>query len=334
MTMSNQHIDVIATTISGSIKDWSKVGRIVPLFAEHGWSDVNLVAVNSHSEAQRQTAQLVKEGSRIVISAGGSGTFNAVLEGIYEANVDMTQMRLGFLRKGSADLIGKVLQMPDEIEEAIDVFVHSIKNDRVIPCDILEAVPANAPERARRFVGYGGAELFGEIPRFTENRFMKYYKGVLSQLFGDKGPFAVGTGLTIAARFFRNLGRSGREWEILCDGRTITSGRFQSLIIVNGDLGKDLPFAKGAALGSGDFYLITIRDLGQFKLIGQLKKSWDASIMDYAQEYGFEKHLINDVLTMKTSDRGLFPLNVDGSILECNNQVTVRIVNQIQLLKR
>ena len=25
------HIDVIATTISGSIKDWSKVERIVPL---------------------------------------------------------------------------------------------------------------------------------------------------------------------------------------------------------------------------------------------------------------------------------------------------------------
>ena len=334
MTTSNQHIDVIATTISGSIADWGKIGRIVPLFAEHGWSDVNLVSVDTHAEARRQTAQLVKEGSRIVVSAGGSGTFNAVLEGIYDANIDMTQMRLGFLRKGSADLIGKVLQMPDEIEEAIAVFVNSIENDLVAPCDILEAVPANAPERARRFVGYGGAELFGEIPRFTENRFMKYYKGILSQLFGDKGPFAVGTGLTITARFFRNLARSRREWEICCDDKVITSGRFQSLIIVNGDLGKDMPYAKGVPLGSGDFYLCAIRDLGQFKLIGQLKKSWDASIMDHADQYGFESHRITGLLTMKASDNRLFPLNVDGSILECTNQVTIQIVNQIQLLKR
>jgi hypothetical protein len=32
----SQPIDVIATTISGSISDWSKVERIEPLFAEHG----------------------------------------------------------------------------------------------------------------------------------------------------------------------------------------------------------------------------------------------------------------------------------------------------------
>ena len=30
----SRHIDIIATTISGSIKDWGKVGRIVDLFKE------------------------------------------------------------------------------------------------------------------------------------------------------------------------------------------------------------------------------------------------------------------------------------------------------------
>ena len=34
--MNNQKIDVIATTISGSIKDWSKVKYIVPLFKKNG----------------------------------------------------------------------------------------------------------------------------------------------------------------------------------------------------------------------------------------------------------------------------------------------------------
>ena len=40
------YIEIIATTISGSIADWSKVKRIVPLFHEHGFTDVNLVEVS------------------------------------------------------------------------------------------------------------------------------------------------------------------------------------------------------------------------------------------------------------------------------------------------
>ncbi len=34
--MKNKRIDVIATTISGSIQDWGKVKHIVPLFDSHG----------------------------------------------------------------------------------------------------------------------------------------------------------------------------------------------------------------------------------------------------------------------------------------------------------
>ena len=68
-------VQVIATTISGSIKDWGKVEKIVPLFREHGRSDVTLQTVDSHREARERTRELVADGCRQVISAGGSGTF-------------------------------------------------------------------------------------------------------------------------------------------------------------------------------------------------------------------------------------------------------------------
>jgi len=103
----NPHIDVIATTISGSIKDWGKVKRIVPLFNEHGMTDVNLCTADTHAEARRKTAELVAAGGRIIISAGGSGTFNAVLEGCFDSGQDLKEVRIGFLRKGSADLIAR-----------------------------------------------------------------------------------------------------------------------------------------------------------------------------------------------------------------------------------
>lgn len=185
----SQAIDVIATTISGSISDWGKIKRIAPLFEGHGVRDVTVHALDSHSAARLKASELVRSGSRIVISAGGSGTFNAVVEGCHDANVALDDLRLGFLRKGSADLIGKVLKMPDDIEEAVHVFVRSIREDRFIPCDVIQASSACGTVKPRRFVGYGGAEIFGEIPYVTENRYMKYYKGILSQFFGDLGPF-------------------------------------------------------------------------------------------------------------------------------------------------
>ena len=65
-------IEVIATTISGSISDWKKVERIEPLFNEHGFDYLRLHVVDSHGEARGRARELLESGSRLLISAGGS----------------------------------------------------------------------------------------------------------------------------------------------------------------------------------------------------------------------------------------------------------------------
>jgi diacylglycerol kinase family enzyme len=292
-------IDVIATTISGSISDWSKVERIVPLFSERGEDDVEVHAVDSHEEARKKTCTVVGAGGRTVISAGGSGTFNAVLEGCIDSGVGLGNIRLGFLRKGSADLIGKTLHMPDEIEAAVDVFVGAIRNDRTVPCDIIEATSERGDAPVRHFVGYGGTEMFGEIPRYTENRFIKWYKGVLSQLFGDLGPFFVGTSLSVLGRLGRQLTGRRRNWTVSVDGEIAAEGCYQAMIIVNGDLGPNLPFAEGVPLGSGDFHLFTLRDQGALRVFGQLKHAWDASITKEPEKWGFERFHVTRELILR-----------------------------------
>lgn len=330
--LENRHIDVIATTISGSIKDWGKIQHIVPLFHRHGETDVNLCAVDSHADARRKTSELIQAGGNIIISAGGSGTFNAVLEGCFDSGRDLKDLRLGFLRKGSADLIGKVLGMPDDIEKAIDVFVESIKRDRVVPCDVIRVTDGGGEADPRRFVGYGGAELFGRIPYYTENRFVKYYKGILSQLFGDLGPFFIGTSLAIIEKVVRNIGRGKRRWRVIVDGNLAVENSFQSMIIVNGDLGKDLPFAESEPLGSGKFYLFVIDDKGVFKIFGQLKHAWDASISQNPEKYGFGSFVIEKSLVLEPEDAGEFPVNVDGSTMKCRGSVRFEICDQVRLL--
>ncbi len=326
-------IDVVATTVSGSISDWKKVERIVPLFIEHGRSDVELHVAESHAEARGLASRVLQDGSRVLISAGGSGTFNAVLEGCFDAGVPVSEIRLGFLRKGSADLIGKVLEMPDEIEPAIAVFAESIAARRTLPCDVLLAEDGAGRATARRFVGYGGAEIFGRIPHFTENRFMKWYKGVLSQVFGDLGPFTTGMTLALAEKMMQSLMGARRRWRIHIDGQLQAEGRYQTLVIVNGYLGPDLPYSS-ETLGAGRFELFALRDIGAGRLLQQAKRMRNGTIKADPERWGLESFTIAEALRLEPIDGGQFPVNVDGSTLVCGGSVTVRRVDTIALISR
>jgi diacylglycerol kinase family enzyme len=216
--MHNPPVHVVATTISGSIHDWRKLDRIIPAFREHGMDDVVLQCADSHGEARMHTSKAIRQGARVIISAGGSGTFNSVLEGCFDSGVPLSEVKLGFLRKGSADLIGKALGMPDQIDHAVQVFVEAIEGDHTTPCDVILARSVGGGDVPRHFVGYGGAEVFGRIPHFTENRFVKYYKGILSQVFGDLGPFTVGMSLAAMEKLVKTLRHPGDCWSIRVDG--------------------------------------------------------------------------------------------------------------------
>ncbi len=330
--MNNKRIDVIATTISGSIQDWGKVKHIVPLFESHGFHNVTLYSVDTHAAVREKTRECLEDGSRIIISAGGSGTFNSALEGCCDSGINLNDIMLGFLRKGSADLIGKTLGMPDTIDDAINVFVDSINNKRNIKCDIINAVSHESGAKARNFAGYGGAEIFGEIPTYTENRFIKYYKGIFSQIFGDLGPFFIGASLACMNRTLKSPFKRKRKWQIVVDGELVSEGVYQAMIIVNGDLGKDLPLARSVPLGSGDFHLFTLKDIGLRKLIGQFKSTWDASVMDNPEKWGFEKFCIAKSLKLKSGSKKTFNVNIDGSTMKCLGEVDFRLSNQINLI--
>jgi diacylglycerol kinase family enzyme len=328
----NVHIDVIATTISGSIADWKKVERIVPLFREHGYDDVALHVVDSHAAARAAARDAIAGGGRIPISAGGSGTFRAVLEGCIDSGVPLSAIRLGFLRKGSADLIGKVLDMPDTIGDAVSVFAESIRTGTTTPCDVLRAEAPGSGEAPRHFVGYGGAELFGRIPYFTENRFMKWYKGVLSQLFGDLGPFTTGMSLAMMERLVKGPFGGRGVWEIIVDGMKVAEDRYHSLVVVNGYLGPDLAFARDP-LGSGHFHLFALRHIGLRKLPRQIVAARTGAITNDPARWGLVSFVVNDSLEL-SSARTPFPANVDGSTLVCPRSLVVRRVDRVELISR
>lgn len=326
-----QRIDVIATSISGSISDWSKINRIVPLFKELGFDNVILHETDNHQSAREIACRVLLEGGRYPISAGGSGTFRAVLEGCIDSGVKTGDIRLGFLRKGSADLIGKVLGMPDKIENAMRVFAEAIHNDTILPADILTACSRHDPDKQMNFIGYGGTGIFGRIPHFTENRFIKYYKGILGQIFGDLGPFKTGMMLALIETAFKSPFQRPLIQQITIDNNVIAEGVYRTIIIVNGNLGPDLPFSD-KPLGNKEFYVYCIRDKGLTKLFQQARHANNGTIMDEPDHWGFESYTVEKRLIIYGGADTRFPVNIDGSTLLAKTAVEITRTGTISLL--
>jgi diacylglycerol kinase family enzyme len=317
--------------MSGSISDWGKVARILPAFKQQGMVNIVLHSADSHLKARAISQNAINQGARTIISAGGSGTFNSILEGCCDSGIPLGDIRLGFLRKGSADLIGKTLGMPDQVDLAVKLFVTAINGNHTTPCDVILASSIEGKTTPRHFVGYGGAEIFGRIPHYTENRYIKYYKGILSQFFGDLGPFKVGTSLAAIEKASKRMRQPGLDWLIRVDGKEVSRGRYQALLIVNGFLGPDLPFSNDS-LGSGRIHLFGILDQGILKLPRQASKAFSGEILDDPDRYGLEYHCVRELLELIPDTGHRFPINVDGSTMHCQYGVRFQIVDSVRLL--
>lgn len=327
-------IDVVATTISGSIEDQLKVGRIGPEFRAKTTQAVRVHVANTHAEAQELTRAVVVRGGRLLVSAGGAGTFNAVLEGAHVEGRVPDDLRLAFLRKGSADLIGKVLGIPDALPEAVAAIVGGIESGDTVAADVLgvETTGRHGEPVTRHLVGFGGFGVFGEVPRFTESRFVKAYKGLLGQLFGDLGPFMTGFALaTVSWSLARLRGRRPRL-SLLLDDEELAPETWVSVIVMNGDLGPDFKLGRGLDLASGTFRVIALPYLGPRMTVRQAVACRTAAVLDDPARYGAVVRTVR-MLSVRPERPDYEQLvNVDGLRLLGRGPVTVSVRSRVALV--
>jgi len=327
-------LDVVATTISGSLEDQAKVGRIGPEFRARTSRPVRVHVARTHAEAQELAHAAVRRGARLLVSAGGAGTFNAVLEGAHLDDRVPDDLRLAFLRKGSADLIGKVLDIPDTLPEAVRAIVGGIESGDTVAADVL-AVEMTGPDGRpvrRHVVGFGGLGVFGDIPRFTESRLVKAYKGVLGQLFGDLGPFM--TGFALATVYWNAERLRGRRpaLSLALDDEELAPALWISVIVLNGDLGRDFTLGRGLDLGSGTFRVIALRYLGLRETLRQTVACRTGEVLDDPQRYGA---IVRNVrrLTVRPEDPAHVQMvNVDGLKQLARGAVTVSVGSRVALV--
>ena len=330
---SPDRIEVVATTMSGSIRDQAKVGRIGPEFRARTARPVCVHKADTHAEAQSIAHDVVARGGRTVVSAGGAGTFNAVLEGAHVAGRIPDDLRLAFLRKGSADLIGKVLGIPDELPDAVHAIVGGIESGDTVDADVL-VVDGTGPDglpQTRHVVGFGGFGVFGDIPRFTESRAIKLYKGVLGTLFGDLGPFFTGLALSSVYWQGRRLRGHVPALSLTLDGTELPTRTWVSVIVMNGDLGPNFPLGRGLGLASGTFRVIALPYRGPAETVRQAVACKTAAVLDDPRRYGA---LVREVrsLTVRPAGTQAYMVNIDGLKLMARGSVSVSVDGTVHLV--
>lgn len=326
-------IEVIATTMSGSIQDQRKVQQIGPEFQSRTSRLVRVHAADSHAEARAITHAIVAGGGRTIVSAGGAGTFNSVLEGAHLDGTVPSDLHLAFLRKGSADLIGKALGISDQLPAAVEAIVEGIEAGRCVQADILamEMTEPDGQVQRRHLVGFGGMGVFGDVPRFTESRLIKVYKGVLGTLLGDLGPFFVGLALATGWWQLQRLFGRVPPMSLTLDDHHIPPETWGAVLVLNGDLGPEFPLGKGLALGSGSFRVIALRYRGLRQALRQIKAARRGIILDEPESYGAVVKTVRR-LTVRPTEARPYMVNVDGGGMLTRGEVRISVSGQVRLI--
>ncbi|MGB9735635.1 MAG: diacylglycerol/lipid kinase family protein [bacterium] len=236
------------------------------------------------------TKQAIKSGFNRVISVGGDGTLNEVVNGFFEDDRSINpEAMLGVISMGTgADFI-KTLGIPKPYEEAIKV----VKDARTRALDVgrIKFVDHNKKETIRYFINIADAGIGGETVDRV-NRTTKAFGGFVSFLWG--------TVVTLLTYKNKNI-------NITLDNNPPYNTEINMLAVANCQFfGGGMHIAPKAIPDDGMFDIVTIGKAGFIDFLRNSSKIYKGThINDPMVGYTHAKHV-----ELTSDDRVL--LDVDG----------------------
>lgn len=240
------HAKVIVNPIAGGNRRARNWVNILALLRDVGLNfDYELTGAPGHAWELAKAA--TTEGYSRVISIGGDGTLNEIVNGIYEAG-GLNQIELGVINTGIGGDFVRDLGIPHDPKRACRHLMNG--NGSLIDLGIVECL-SNGRKQRQLFVNFAAVGLAAEVVKTTNARF-KRYGGRLAYLIG------------ILSRVLHY--ENSQVW-VTVDGEC-RKVRVCSIFIHNGRYGGGgMLLAPGAKLTDQFFDMIEIGDLGRFELV-------------------------------------------------------------------
>lgn len=259
-------IRVIVNPVAGAGKTAKKWPQIMSLLESLGLDfEYDLTEAPRHAIELAKSA--VDKGYELVVSVGGDGTINEVVNGICNTN-GFSDVTLGIINTGTgADYI-RTLGIPRSYKDACRCLVSQRR--RTVDLGVVEYANDGHMEK-RLFVNFAGLGFDAEIVRATTQQF---------KILGDMASYLVGLLNTLI--FYEN-----RDISITVDGE-LGERRICTVLMNNGKYGGGGMFAApDADPADGFFDVLIVGDLTKPDLLWSLPRIYKGT------------HLTHPKITMK-----------------------------------
>lgn len=247
-------------------KDWERISSLLA----SGNIPVSMKFTEKKCQAIELAREAIEAGFRKIISVGGDGTLNEVVNGIFtQERVSPKEVVLGMIPVGTGNDWGRMFRIPLVYEGAVDV----IKENKTMPHDIgLVSYYCGSEKHSRYFINIAGLGFEAMVVNKTNKQKDKgrsnqaiYFYNLLSCLISYKKTNA----------------------DIIVDGRK-TKSKIFSINVGNGRYcGGGMRQTPDALPDDGLLDITVIRDMGRIEIIKSLKILYDGTILSHPKVDGY-----------------------------------------------
>jgi YegS/Rv2252/BmrU family lipid kinase len=269
-------------------KDWNRIADIL----KNNGIQFKVKPTERKGHATEFTRELIAEGYRKIISIGGDGTLNEIVNGIFtQDHCPSTEIILSLIPVGTGNDWGRMFGIPLIYEGAVQV----IKEGKLMLHDIGVISYFNGEEKAKTyFINIAGLGFEAVVVRKTNKQ-------------KDKG-------MSNKAIYFYNLLSSlityrNTPVDITIDEKTSRAKVF-SINVGNGRYcGGGMRQTPDALPDDGLFDITVIKEMSRIEIIKSLQLLYDGTIMSHPKVSGYRSN------NLKVNSDSLLYIEADGESL-------------------
>jgi YegS/Rv2252/BmrU family lipid kinase len=248
-------------------KDWDKIASF--LNKENLSFDVEFTEKKGH--AIDLTLKAISKGFRKIITVGGDGTLNEVINGVFTNKIcQPTDIVLALIPVGTGNDWGRMFGIPLDYEKAVNI----ISGNKTLLHDVGQLSFYSGTEKKNRyFINIAGLGFESVVVKRTNQQKDKGHSGKLIYFYN----------LLMSLISYKNT-----RAEIILDGKKIYADVF-SLNVGNGRFcGGGMRQTPEALPDDGLLDVTIINGMGKFEIIRNLKILYDGTILQHPKIDGYK----------------------------------------------
>jgi len=269
-------------------KDWVKISNLLKSKA----LPFAVKFTEKKGHAIHFTIEGIASGYRKIITVGGDGTLNEVVNGVFLSKVcSSTDISMALIPVGTGNDWGRMFGIPLDYEKAIDI----IRENKLMLHDIgLVSFYEGSEKKERYFINIAGLGFESVVVKRTNYQKDKGHGGKLIYFYN----------LLMSLISYKNT-----KAEIIIDGEKIWADVF-SLNVGNGRYcGGGMRQTPRALPNDGLLDVTIINGMGKFEIIRNLKILYDGTILQHPKIDGYK------CKNIKVSSESVMLAEADGESL-------------------